>query len=159
VSKKSAGILVFRIRDKKPEIFLMHPGGPYWAKIDLGAWSIPKGEIEENEHQSEAARREFKEETGIQLNGELIPLKPVKQKSGKTVIAWAVELDIDVSNIKSNQFEMEWPPRSGNHQQFPEMDRAEWFTVSDAKEKIIPGHAALIGELEEILNNRLRHHN
>ena len=151
--------MVFRIREKRPEIFLMHPGGPYWAKKDLGAWSIPKGEIEENEDQSEAARREFKEETGIQLNGELIPLKPIKQKSGKTVIAWAVELDIDVSNIKSNQFEMELPPRSGKYQQFPEMDRAEWFSVSDAKEKIIPGQAALIEELEEILNNKLGHHN
>src|ERR1700676_1752733 len=88
LGKKSAGILVFRIRNKKPEIFLMHPGGPYWAKKDLGAWSIPKGEIEENEDESEAAIREFEEETGIQLNGELIPLKPIKQKSGKSVVAW-----------------------------------------------------------------------
>jgi predicted NUDIX family NTP pyrophosphohydrolase len=155
VSKKSAGILVFRIRNKKPEIFLMHPGGPYWAKKDLGAWSIPKGEIGEDEDEEEAARREFEEETGIQLNGKLIPLKHVKQKSGKTVVAWAAEQDIDVSNIKSNQFEMEWPPRSGKYQQFPEMDRAEWFSVSDAKEKIISGQAGLIGELEEILNNGL----
>ena len=155
VLKKSAGILVFRIREKKPEIFLMHPGGPYWAKKDLGAWSIPKGEIGENEDEEEAARREFEEETGIQLNGELIPLKPIKQKTGKTVIAWAVEQDIDVSNIKSNQFEMEWPPHSRKYQQFPEMDRAEWFSVSDAKEKIIPGQAALIAELEEILKSRL----
>ena len=133
----------------------MHPGGPYWAKKDLGAWSIPKGEIEENEDESEAAGREFEEETGIQLNGELIPLKPIKQKTGKNVAAWAVEQDIDASNIKSNHFEMEWPPRSGKYQQFPEMDRAGWFSVFDAKEKIIPGQAALIAELEEILKSRL----
>jgi len=154
MGKKSAGLLVFRIHQNNLQIFLMHPGGPFFAKKDLGAWSIPKGEIGDNEKEAEAAKREFEEETGMQVQGNLISLKPIKQKSGKTVIAWAIEQDIEVSKIKSNLFEMEWPPKSGKYQQFPEMDRAEWFSVSDAKEKIISGQNGLIEELEEILTNR-----
>jgi predicted NUDIX family NTP pyrophosphohydrolase len=154
MGKKSAGLLVFRIRQNDLQIFLMHPGGPFFARKDLGAWSIPKGEIGENENEAEAAKREFEEETGFQFKGDLISLKPIKQKSGKTVVAWATEQDFDVSKIKSNLFEMEWPPKSGKYQQFPEMDRAEWFSVSDAKEKIIPGQNGLIEELEKIVVNR-----
>ena len=154
MGKKSAGLLVFRIRQNNLQIFLMHPGGPFFARKDLGAWSIPKGEIGENENEAEAAKREFEEETGFQFKGDLISLKPIKQKSGKTVVAWATEQDFDVSKIKSNLFEMEWPPKSGKYQQFPEMDRAEWFSVSDAKEKIIPGQNGLIEELEKIVVNR-----
>jgi len=146
--------MVFRMRQNNLQIFLMHPGGPFFARKDLGAWSIPKGEIGENENEAEAAKREFEEETGFQFKGDLISLKPIKQKSGKTVVAWATEQDFDVSKIKSNLFEMEWPPKSGKYQQFPEMDRAEWFSVSDAKEKIIPGQNGLIEELEDILINR-----
>ena len=151
MNKKSAGILAYREGVSGLEVFLMHPGGPFWKKKDLGAWSIPKGEITDNEDEKEAAKREFEEETGMKINADLIPLKPIRQKNGKTVMAWAVNQDIDPSKIVSNLFEIEWPPKSGKHQQFPEMDRAEWFSVSDAREKIIAGQAALIDELEEIL--------
>jgi predicted NUDIX family NTP pyrophosphohydrolase len=106
----------------------MHPGGPFWAKKDLGAWSIPKGEIGDNENEEAAARREFEEETGIKITGDLVPLKPIKQKSGKSVIAWAAEQDIDESKIKSNMFELLWPPKSGKMQSFPEMDRRMVFS-------------------------------
>ena len=150
--KKSAGILVYRKRASGIEIFLVHPGGPFWAKKDLGAWSIPKGEIGENEDEEAAARREFEEETGIKIKGDLMALKPVRQKSGKSVIAWAAEQDIDESKIKSNLFEIEWPPKSGKMQSFPEMDRAEWYSVGEAKEKIISGQAGLLDELMEKLN-------
>ena len=151
MNKKSAGILAYRKNVSGLEVFLMHPGGPFWKNKDLGAWSIPKGEIADNEDEKEAAKREFEEETGMKINADLIPLKPIRQKNGKTVMAWAVNQDIDPSKIVSNLFEIEWPPKSGKHQQFPEMDRAEWFSVSDAREKIIAGQAALIDELEEIL--------
>jgi len=150
--KKSAGILVYRKRASGIEIFLVHPGGPFWAKKDLGAWSIPKGEIGENEDEEAAARREFEEETGIKIKGDLMALKPIRQKSGKSVIAWAAEQDIDESKIKSNLFEIEWPPKSGKMQSFPEMDRAEWYSVGEAKEKIISGQAGLLDELMEKLN-------
>jgi predicted NUDIX family NTP pyrophosphohydrolase len=149
--KKSAGILAFRRKAKGLEIFLMHPGGPFWKNKDAGAWSIPKGEIDETESEINAAQREFEEETGIKVQGELIPLHSIRQKNGKQVIAWALEQDFDAAGISSNLFEMEWPPKSGKYQQFPEMDRAEWFSVTTAKEKIIPAQAALIDQLEEIL--------
>jgi len=152
MNKKSAGILAYRKGVSGLEVFLMHPGGPYWKNKDLGAWSIPKGEIADNEDEEEAAKREFEEETGMKINTNLIPLKPIRQKNGKTVVAWAVNQDIDPSGIVSNLFEIEWPPKSGKHQQFPEMDRAEWFPVSVAKEKVVAGQAALIEELEEILS-------
>ena len=130
------------------EVFLVHPGGPYWAKKDDGAWSIPKGEFNENEEPLAAAKREFREETGIQISGEFIQLNPVKQKSGKLVYAWAVEGDIDPEKIKSNSFEIEWPPRSGKMKSFPEIDKAAWFQLSDAQKKIIEAQSALIKELE-----------
>ena len=151
MNKKSAGILAYREGVSGLEVFLMHPGGPFWKNKDLGAWSIPKGEIADNEDEKEAAKREFEEETGMKVDADLVPLKPIRQKNGKTVMAWAINQDIDPSKIVSNLFEIEWPPKSGKHQQFPEMDRAEWFSVSDAREKIIAGQAALIDELEEIL--------
>jgi predicted NUDIX family NTP pyrophosphohydrolase len=152
MNKKSAGILAFRRRDGDMEIFLMHPGGPFWKNKDAGAWSIPKGEIDETESEIDAAKREFEEETGTKVNEGLIPLQPIRQKNGKLVIAWAIEQDIDAAGITCNLFEMEWPPRSGKFQQFPEMDRADWFSVTAAKEKIIPAQAALIGQLEKILD-------
>jgi predicted NUDIX family NTP pyrophosphohydrolase len=150
--KKSAGILAFRKKTKGNEIFLMHPGGPFWKNKDAGAWSIPKGEINETESEVDAAKREFEEETGIKAQGALIPLSPIRQKNGKLVVAWALEQDIDAAGITCNLFEMEWPPKSGKYQQFPEMDRAEWFSITAAKEKIIPAQSALIDQLEEILN-------
>src|SRR5580765_3363007 len=150
--KKSAGILAYRKRAAEEQVFLMHPGGPFWKKKDSGAWSIPKGEVADNESDEAAARREFEEETGFAITGQLIPLQPIKQKNGKIVTAWALEQDLDADKIKSNLFEMEWPPKSGKYQQFPEMDRAEWFSVITAKEKIIPAQTALIDELEEKLD-------
>ena len=144
--KKSAGILLYRYKDEL-EIFLVHPGGPYWINKDLNAWSIPKGEFGDDEDALAAAKREFKEETGNNVSGKFIELKPVKQKSGKMVYAWAVKGDIDISAIKSNEFEIEWPPRSGKMKSFPEIDKAEWFNLNDAKNKIIKAQWQLIEEL------------
>jgi predicted NUDIX family NTP pyrophosphohydrolase len=151
VQKKSAGILVYRLQKKTAEFFLVHPGGPFWKNKDAGAWSIPKGEFTDEEDALLAAQREFKEETGQTIDGDFIPLTPVKQKSGKTIHAWAVEADIDPATIKSNPFEIEWPPRSGKKQEFPEVDRAEWFIAETAKEKINTSQAALIDELINLL--------
>lgn len=149
--KKSAGILPFRVRRNTPEVLLAHPGGPFWKNKDLGAWSIVKGEYNTDEEPLSAAKREWEEETGIKLSGKFVALKPIKQKSGKEIIAWAVEADIDPLQIKSNTFDIEWPPRSGKKQSFPEIDRAGWFGIKEAKEKINPAQAALIEELMEIL--------
>ncbi len=151
MGKKSAGILLFRRRQGAIEFFLVHPGGPFWAKKDAGAWSIPKGEYETGEDPLEAAKREFQEETGCAVSGEFIPLTPRQQAGGKIVTAWAVEGDCDPSSIKSNTFSMEWPPRSGRMKEFPEVDRAGWFTKAEAKEKILSGQAAILDEIEEIL--------
>ena len=148
MSQKSAGIVLYRIQNSSIEVFLVHPGGPYWAKKDDGAWSIPKGEFDENEEPLAAAKREFQEETGIQISGEFIQLNPVKQKGGKRVYAWAVKGDIDPAKIKSNSFEIEWPPRSGKMKSFPEIDKAAWFPLSEAQKKIIEAQSALIKELE-----------
>ena len=148
MAKKSAGILLYRIQNKNPEIFLVHPGGPFWAKKDDGAWSIPKGEFEENEDPLEAAKREFEEETGLRISGEFVQLNPIKQKSGKIVFAWALEGNFDPATIKSNSFEIEWPPGSGKMRSFPEIDKAEWFSITVAKTKINSGQSALINELE-----------
>jgi predicted NUDIX family NTP pyrophosphohydrolase len=150
-SKKSAGILPFRFVKKKLEFLLAHPGGPFWKNKDIGAWSIVKGEYNDDEEPLTAAKREWQEETGLKITGKFIVLKPVRQKSGKEIRAWAVEAEIDPTQIKSNLFEMEWPPKSGRKQSFPEIDRAEWFPVETAKEKINPAQAALITELETIL--------
>lgn len=145
--KKSAGILLYRYNKKEPEFFLVHPGGPFWKNKDAGAWSIPKGEFGDDEDGLTAAKREFKEETSHAVKGDFIELTPVTQKAGKAIYAWAVEGDIDATDIQSNTFEMEWPPRSGKKQAFPEVDKGAWFNVEQAREKINPKQAALIDEL------------
>ena len=147
MSKKSAGILLYRTKNKIVEVLLVHPGGPFWIKKDAGAWTIPKGELNENEEPFDAAIREMKEETGIILKGNYLELTPVKQKAGKLVYAWANEQDIDPSEIKSNEFEIEWPPKSEKKKLFPEIDKADWFDIKTAKEKINPGQLPLIEEL------------
>ena len=146
----SAGILLYRLRSAA-EVFLVHPGGPFWARKDAGAWSIPKGEYEQGADALEAAKREFNEETGCAITGNFIMLVPLKQRSGKTVHAWAVEGDLDATSITSNLFSMEWPPRSGKQQQFPEVDQGAWFTLSTAKEKILAGQRVFLDELERLL--------
>jgi predicted NUDIX family NTP pyrophosphohydrolase len=148
--KRSAGLVMYRVRAGQIQVLLVHLGGPFWATKDRGAWSIPKGEIEPSEDALAAAKREFEEETGIRPEGEMAPLGTVRQKSGKTVSAWGFAGDCDPQGIKSNLFSMEWPPRSGKQQQFPEIDRAEFFTVEAAKEKIIAGEFELLKRLAEI---------
>jgi predicted NUDIX family NTP pyrophosphohydrolase len=142
--KQSAGILLYRKINSQLQIFLVHPGGPFFKNKDVGAWSIPKGEFLDDEDALVAAKREFKEETGQAIEGDFIQLKPVTLKSGKIVHAWAVEGDINHETIFSNQFEMEWPPKSGKKQSFPEIDRAGWFGVDEAKLKINGAQGGLI---------------
>ena len=151
MAKQSAGILLFRIKSE-PEVFLVHPGGPFFAKKDLGVWSIPKGEFDHTETAIDAAKREFEEETGKVLEGEFIELKPITQKSGKVVHAWALEGDIDVENIVSNTFEMVWPPNSGKMKEFPENDKGEWFTIDEAKLKINERQIPLLNELNALIS-------
>lgn len=151
MAKNSAGLLMFRRRGGIVELLLAHPGGPFWAKKDLGAWSIPKGEFDPPEDPLEAAKREFEEETGLTANGQFIPLTPLKQPGGKLVHIWAFEGDCDVSAIISNTFSIEWPPRSGRQQSFPEIDRAQWFSFDAAREKITKGQKGFIEELQQIL--------
>lgn len=147
VKKNSAGILLYRNRSGTLEVLLVHPGGPLWARKDAGAWSIPKGEFEEGADSLEAARREFLEETGSPIDGPFFALTPLKQRSAKVVHAWAVEGHIDAASIQSNTFSMEWPPRSGRQQEFPEVDRGEWFAIPAARTKLIAGQAAFLDEL------------
>lgn len=155
MEKKSAGLLLYRFQNKSLQVLLVHPGGPYWKNKDLGAWSIPKGEIEENEEPLKAASRETKEETGISVDiNNPTSLKPVKQKSGKLIYAWANEANFEIGEIKSNLFEMEWPPKSGKKKLFPEVDKAEWLNFEDAEKKIVPGQLPLLKELEQNLLNR-----
>lgn len=149
--KTSAGILFYRFEKNKLQVLLLHPGGPFWQKKDIGAWSIPKGESEPGEELLNAAIRETEEETGIKPNGNFIELKPLKQKSGKIVYAWAMQSDLDPSAIRSNTFEIEWPPKSGIKKPFPEIDKAAWLDVEEAKNKIVPGQVAFITELESRL--------
>lgn len=151
MAKKSAGILLYRIKDKKPEIFLGHPGGPFFKNKDLGVWSIPKGEFDENEEPLIAAKREFKEEIGSDIEGNFIPLKPVKYKNGKLVYAWAVEGDLDTTTLNCNTFPLEWPPRSGKFIQIPEIDKVQWFPPDVALKKIIPAQAPFIEELKSLV--------
>ena len=149
MNKKSAGLLLFR-KNKFLEILLVHPGGPFWKNKDKGAWSLPKGEFTD-EDPLDAAKREFEEETGIVCNGSFIELTPIKQKSGKTVYAWALEKNIDAGKIISNTFEIEWPPKSGQQKVFPEIDKAEWFQIPLAKQKINISQCGFIEELTDIL--------
>jgi predicted NUDIX family NTP pyrophosphohydrolase len=144
--KRSAGILLYKMVSGKLQVLLVHPGGPLWAGKDDGVWTIPKGEFTD-EDPIEAARREFLEETGATVEGDLIPLSPVQQKSGKMVYAWACEGDLDASRIESNTFEMEWPPKSGRRARFPEIDKAEWLPPRTAIKRINPAQVALIVEL------------
>lgn len=153
-AKESAGVLLFRNR-AAPELLLIHPGGPYWAKKDLGAWSIPKGEIDPGEEPQSCALRELREELGPAAPSlapdELIELGSIRQKGGKVVHAWAAEAEFDPAALQSNSFELEWPPHSGGHREFPEVDRAEWFEPVAAQDKILPAQAELIGRLLESL--------
>jgi predicted NUDIX family NTP pyrophosphohydrolase len=151
VAKLSAGLLMYRHRDRNLEVLLVHPGGPYWAAKDDGAWSIPKGEYDEGDDAFEAAKREFLEETGITAEGIFQPLSVLKQPSGKRIAAWAFEGDCDASSVRSNMFTLEWPPRSGRHTEFPEIDRAAWFEVREAVKKLTKGQVGFIEELCRML--------
>jgi predicted NUDIX family NTP pyrophosphohydrolase len=150
VAIESAGVLLYRRKDPL-ELFLIHPGGPYWAKKDLGAWSIPKGEIQEGESPLTAAKREFAEETGSPVDGLFIDLGSVRLRSGKRIHGFAVEGDCDAASVESNLFSIEWPPRSGQIKEFPEVDRASWFGVDEARQRIHAGQAAFIERLLERL--------
>jgi predicted NUDIX family NTP pyrophosphohydrolase len=148
VARQSAGIVLYRSGAAGVEVLLVHPGGPFWAKKDAGAWSIPKGEYEDGEDPLACALREFEEETGTRLGSDdVVELGSVRQKSGKQVTAWAVAGDLDPDNVRSNAFVMEWPPRSGRQAEFPEIDRAEWFGVEVAREKLVSGQAELLDRL------------
>ena len=146
MAKKSAGLLLFRYRGRDLEVLLVHPGGPLWAKKDEGAWSIPKGEIADEEPLA-AAVRECQEELGVSISGEFLPLVPLKQPGGKLIQAWAVAADFDPQTLNSNTFQMEWPPRSGTRQAFPEVDQAAWFSPEAARRKILRGQAPFIDQL------------
>lgn len=151
-AKKSAGLLLFRKVSGELELFLVHPGGPFWAKKDEGAWSIPKGEVEADEDPLAAAVREVEEETGFAVEAEgALALDSLRQPGGKVVQAWAVEADLDPSRLVSNTFSMEWPPKSGRQKEFPEVDRAGWFALAKARRKILPGQAGFLDGLEELL--------
>jgi predicted NUDIX family NTP pyrophosphohydrolase len=148
----SAGLLVYRIKNGRPEVLLAHMGGPFHANKDNGHWSIPKGLIEAGEEPLQTAKREFKEELGLDVPaGEFIELGDIEQHNNKTVTAWAIEADIDVSIIKSNEFDMEWPPKSGRQQTFPEIDRADWFSLGEAAQKVVKGQAELFTKLAQHL--------
>jgi len=149
--RTSAGLIPYRRREERVEVFLVHPGGPFWANKDTHAWSVAKGEIEPDEVLLHAAYREFSEETGLTLAGRAIPLAPVRQASGKLVHVWAIEADIDPSVVQSNSFPLEWPPRSGQVRQFPEVDRAAWFDLAEARSKIHKGQGAILSDLERKL--------
>ena len=148
--KLSAGILVYRIRNKTFEVFLCHPGGPFYKNKDNGVWTIPKGEFDENEEAFSAAKREFQEETGQQIDGDFVPMKPIKYKDGRKIVyAWAVEGEVDVTRIKSNVFPLEWPPKSGKFIEVPEVDKGDWFTIEIAKQKILSSLSPLLEDLVE----------
>jgi predicted NUDIX family NTP pyrophosphohydrolase len=150
-ARASAAILPYRFSEGRLEVFLVHPGGPFWAKKDLGAWSLAKGEFEPPEDAIEAAKREFAEETGFAIAGRLIPLTPRKQPSGKTVHAWATEASYDAADVRSNTLQIEWPRGSGNMREFPEIDRAAWFDVDEARRRLLPGHVPFLDELVSLV--------
>ena len=153
--KRSAGILLHRVGIAGAEVLLVHPGGPFWARKDLGAWSIPKGEVDEGEDPRACALREFAEETGTRLpDGALDELGSVKLKGGKHVLAFAAAGDLDAERVRSNTFELEWPPRSGRTQAFPEIDRAGWFALAEARAKLNPAQAEFVDRLEALLATR-----
>ena len=149
--RRSAGIVAYRVAESGLEVLLVHPGGPFWKNRDPGAWSIPKGEYAEGEDVEEAARREFAEETGWSLDAELVPLGDIRQKGGKLVTAFALEADFDPAALASNSFTMEWPPRSGRIQSFPEVDRVQWFGPDDAREKIQPSQRPILDALAALI--------
>ena len=152
---KSAGLLLYRVRHGEPEVLLGHMGGPFWARKDERAWSIPKGEYGDDEDALAAARREFAEETGsAPPEGEAVALGEVRQSGGKRVVAWALAGDLDPATVRSNTFVMEWPPRSGRQQEFPEIDRAEWFGLGTARSKVVKGQVPLLDALEQKLSLR-----
>jgi predicted NUDIX family NTP pyrophosphohydrolase len=151
MTKTSAGLLVYRRSDATIEVLLVHPGGPFWARKELGAWSIPKGEVAPGEDPLETARRELEEETGLQAPEKLTPLSPITQKSGKVVHAWAFEGDADPATLRSNTFTMEWPRGSGRMQEFPEVDRAAWFGIEEASRKLLPAQLPLLAELVQLV--------
>ncbi len=149
--KKSAGILVYKYVDQEIHFLLLHPGGPFWKSKDIGAWTIPKGEIENGDDPFQTALKEFEEETGTSITGNFIQLNPIKQKGAKTIFAWAVEGDFNCETFHSNTFDMEWPPKSGQLKKFPEIDKAEWYDLETSKMKINPAQFALITEVLTIL--------
>lgn len=149
--KRSAGLVMYRRRGTTVEVLLVHPGGPFWAKKDLGAWSIPKGEWADGEEPFDAARREFEEETGVVAEGDFLELGRVKQAAGKEVSAWAFEGNFDPPELRSNLFSMEWPPRSGKIAEFPEADRAAWFSIQEARERILKSQELFLDLLLEAL--------
>ncbi len=150
--KRSAGLLMYRRQDGHLEVFLVHPGGPFWAKKDLGAWSISKGEYVEGEPALEAARREFQEETGFAAQGDFLELGAVQQTGGKVVSAWAFEGDCDPSKLISNRCQVEWPPRTGRLIEIPEVDRGAWFSIAEAKERILKSQAPFLDRLSHLLS-------
>ncbi len=148
--KLSAGILVYRKRRTMIEVFLCHPGGPFYKSKDNGVWTIPKGEFDETEDAFDAAKREFQEETGQKISGEFVAMKPIKYKDGRKIVyVWALEGEVDTALIKSNTFLLEWPPKSGKHIETPEVDRGDWFTIELAKQKILPSLSPLLEDLIE----------
>ena len=151
MAKESAGLLLYRIRNGAVEVFLVHPGGPFWAKKDAGAWTIPKGELAPGEEPIAAAIREFTEETGLKPEGDFRALPPIRQAGGKLVRAWALEGDIDPAALTSNEFEMEWPPRSGKRRLFTEIDRGAWYGIEAARSRINKGQTALLDALTALL--------
>jgi predicted NUDIX family NTP pyrophosphohydrolase len=157
MAKRSAGLLMYRWHKGHLEVFLVHPGGPFWVKKDLGAWSISKGEYAEGELPLDAARREFQEETSFPATGDFLELGEVQQAGGKVVLAWAFEGDCDPSKLVSNRCQIEWPPRSGRHIEIPEVDRGDWFSIDQAKERILKGQAPFLDRLSQLLSPRATH--
>ncbi|HEV2480826.1 MAG TPA: NUDIX domain-containing protein [Puia sp.] len=157
-SKQSAGILLYRRRSELLEVFLVHPGGPFWKNKEAGVWTIPKGEFTNDEPALDAAVREFREETGTTLKGPFQPLSPIRQKGGKRVYAWASPGDLDPTTIVSNTFEIEWPRGSGKQVSFPEVDKGGWFSLGDARTMINPAQVGFLEELEETIDGRSSDH-